>query len=1344
MFVSRKTFQGGPGGNESITFTFPVSETVSKYTVNTNAINWTLSAVDPGGPVLLDTRMYQYTPAAEYQLPGGPATYQYFQFESNLVQNSNTLIVSSLTFTNSRGYVLSPNLTSNSTFSQPVISSPVPAVIKNGYVYNIGSNVTCYNLRVNPSTSFIFQGSNNGSNWVTLAQNSNACSNIISSNAFQFNFPAGYTPTDIRLYDLYGNDILSDVGGAHRGSGEYIQIDYNNSVNLASYTITTPATSFPTWWVVDGYRNGQWSNIDEQRNVYDAFTTFSNSLVANGYSSCRLTIKATSGSRSAQISSFSVYDENGTVYTPVTTTTSIPASNTFLPTSIPASIDSRSPFIKDTPYVGSSFQITFDQPVALYKVYMDTVPVGLTIVSERNTTVLSTQFNKIAETTNRTPFRKFTFNLDASVSVSNVILFGSLGRLNPVFTSRDAFTHVYGGKGNDIISIKLPPDSSNGNLYSFVSTAAAWKLEGNVQGTWRTLDTVSNVYTPQIPYQKYFTNSNCSEYKMTISEIQPTVNVFYRMNCFQIMSNSFTPMIPLLTSNDTNVTDTLVSSSLVGKFDIQATSGLGSILSLFSFGSVIPIIFSSGDSVRITLPYNKSVRYCQLTCGENYNSAPTQVIVEGSFDGITWSNTLINSALSFSSAYQSKRVTSSNLTPFVTYRVTLPNGGIITRMGIDAHVPNGSTLSYGNEMYGGTGSNQWIQLNTQNPFGSRLSYIKLESNTVLPANVVVTNASGTVVGSYTGYSNIKSINIPVTTSDTLRVTSYESNPNPSRFSSFNVSNLQFYSSKNDKIVASFPQGTPPDPLNNIITVSTGGVYGGEAVKPQSVYINIYPSNTLAQYYVLKSSSARSWEIRGSSDNINWYLLDSRSISDPQVSSQDERSYIFYNNQTANTVSNVYSFFSANISETYSSTDGSVSINEFSILDDRRYRVMKTTSSGTDYLPFFSGDSYNLNTTLGSFNKGDYKIWKFPYAGTFNTVTMTLPSTPKAHVKSFTVAGETPSGYESLLTYNDTQLLGTYVFSGNVATPYTAFTLSGVCNFGTQLPKNVSVTLPYPFTVGYYKVVRATSTTDNFSNPTAWNFYADDTLVSTTPILDSLIPIQINKAQKYTLEITGSSDARYPVYIRNLLLYDTGGNQIYQASFSSGYNYQTIEQYSFNGTKSFTLANTGKTYSNIAIIFHNYFREPNTSNGIAELVNVEFGPTKFRGVGNQYDNDIGDIISGSANVIIYSQSRPPTTAKTVNFTTTNANTWTLYGSTDGIGWTPLTTNSNIIQNPSPASYYKLEVSNIVYSGDGTTNISNVTIDGWLDTYMTSNSMDIITKLTDDTYSTSLAKQVASGA
>ncbi len=1257
MFVSRKSFQGGTGGNESLTFTFPVAETVSRYSINTNAVNWTLR-VDNN---LVDTRVYQFSKSSIYTLPA-PVTGNVFVFQSNLIIGSNSLYVSNLTFTNSSGYQLYPFMESNSTFSNPIPSS--------------------------------------------------------------------------------------EVGGVYKGlttGGEWIQVEYQDVVPISVYSFSVPPNRYPTRWTVQGYSGSSWNTLDEQI-VSTPFTTFSNSLGTSLYSKYRLTIKEYSGSTSAQISSFKLYDDAGTPFTPIMTSTTLTPTSVFLPTTINSRVDDFSPFITNSFRAGDEFTITFEIPVALYKVYIDTPSTSIRIRGDGRDILNLSNFNKIAETSVRIPcklFRFSNFNSDGT----NIILFGSKGRLNPVFTATSN-THLYGGYGTDTISIDLPPNSSNGNLYSFVGSLASWDLQGNLSGTWQTIESVSNVYSGiTLPYQNNFRSTKYDGYRLVVKEIQPTPNTFYRVNCFQVVSNTFTPMIPLLNDTSTNATDTLVSTSLVGRFDVQCSDSTASgILNLFKFRNTneVRITNSSGEKfIQITLPYEKPVTYYQMTCGNLPSDSSGGKVRLVGYLSATNSNILSDVDLNFKTPRQSLKFVTSNLTAFKTYRFVFTKDVALTGVGLDAHMPNGSILSYGNEMYSGK-SNEWIQIQFSNDPGQILSYIRLESNTTIPSNVIITNYQGQELGNYVGYNATNNVNISIKTSSNIRISSRETVPNPYRYASFNLSNIGFYSSKNDKLVAPFPLTPPPDPLNNVITLSGQSLYGGLAIKEQSVYVNIYPNTTVSKYYVLKSKLARKWVIRGSEDNLTWYDLDSREITDPIVNSLDETTYIFYHNQTSNT-NRSYSYFTANILETYSSTDGSVSINEFSILNDKRLRVLNLKNSiGT--FPYYSGLEYKGVNRIQDNLFGDYIKWSFPKVSTFSNISISLPK--DAHIQAFSLFGynELTTIWEPIKRYSDSRKLGTYIFEGSIQNPYSAFVQSGYCNFGTTLPSNVSVTLPDNLTtIRYYKVVSSSSSL-NFSQPTSWNLYADGSIVSTSGVLDSEIEISTPvSAQKYTLEITGSENQLYPVFIQNLYLYDSNKNQIYyNTDFVEGKNFQTIEKYYVNGTDIKIEFDTVTKYSNIALVVQNFLREPYESNGVADI-NVSFSPTPFRGVGDLYDNDTGDILSGNANVTIFSTLRNPTTATYYSFKSTNANTWTLYGSTDGVSWYVLSQNSNLITNPQPASYYKLEVSNIYYNGDGTTNISNVHIgDGilpeWPSDIMSSNLLYISSMITPDTYSTSGAQQV----
>lgn len=1339
MFVSSRSFQGGSGGTESITLRFPVDETITRYIVNTNAINWTLSNINGG---VIDTQMYQYNLKNQYILKT-PWTGNLITFTSNLVQGSNALSVSNLYFTNDRLFRIFPEMTGSSMYSDPVQSTGgvLPEQIGqwlrygNTAQYQFSSNVECTEIRLSPPVSqFILSGSNNGSSWYILSQNSNTCTPI-ASNVFRVSMPG--VVSAMRMFDSIGNELTSENGGAYKGlttGGEWIEVAYTDNVSVSVYSFSVPAGRYPTRWIIQGDKGSGWDTLDEQRNVYTQYTVFSNSMGSNMYSRYRMVIKSYSGSKTAQISSFNLYDDSGTPLTPATTTTSITPPVTCLPTSVIATTTPlNNPLFANKLYNGT-FEITFSIPVALYKVYLDTTSSTLRIIGDGFTILDTITFNKVAETTNRIPCKTFKF-LNINGSSKNLIMFGSKGRLNPEFTSTSTSLPVYGGHGKDVISISLPPNSSNGNFYSFVSTLAAWTLEGNNNGTWDLLDSVSNSYTQQVPYQNYFKSNSYSEYRLEVKEIQPSLNTYYRMNCFQIMSNSFTPMIPLLTSNETTSIgkDTLVSSSLVGRFDIRCTDTSVSTLisNLFTFGNSEGVSLFEGSEIYITLPYPKPVSYYHLIA---YDGFTCTVRLRGSFtDESNWSNVLSEQVLTFSRG-ESKRILTSNSHAFRTYGISFDRTVKLKRVGLDTHMPNGSTLSYGNEMYGASGSNQWIQFTYSTAPTPLVSCVKIETNTVMPSNIILTNDTGSVIGSFNGYSNDKSITIPLTTtSNVIRITAHEMNPNPYRDVSFYASNVQFYSSKGTKVVPPFPSNAPPDPLNNSYETAVQSIFGGEAVTEQSVYVNIFSNTSVSKFYILNSSLARKWVIKGSSDNISWYVLDDREITDAYVNTEEQTPYIFYNNQTSNS-QNSYSYFSANILETYSSTDGSVSINEFSILDTDRNKIINTlTKNGS--VRSYCGTLYRGLNGIQDFRRGDYITWTFPKVSTFNRIQFILP--PLAHIKSYTLVGldEAVGIWRTIKSVNDSTILGTYVFGGTIPNPYSAFTTAASCNFGRTIPSSVSVTLPYPTKIRYYKVVPLRpSGTLNFSNPTQWDVYTDNTLISSGDSeLNQLIEIPVQNAQKFTLEIKQTQDQQYDTYIENLLLYDENGNPLYKTkNFTSTRNFQTIERYStVHGTvENFDQVN----YKTVALIIHDYMKDPYAFvDGVAN-VDLLFSPDPFRGDGLKYDNEIGDIISGSANVILYSQNRTPTVATRCNFESTNANTWALYGSTDGVSWYTLSINSNVITNPRPASYYKFEVSNIYYYGDGTTNISNVSVEpNWPPIYMSSNTLDVVTELTKNTYS-----------
>jgi hypothetical protein len=1407
----QRTFQGVQIVTpQHIEFEFPKAETVSRYFLSTNAVNWKISGTNTY-PVWtdVDTRSYIYnSDTAGYQI-SSPVNYKYFKFESNLVQNSNNLTLSSLVFTNTRGYTLSPNLTSTSTFSTPLKSNPssVPVsatftsfrtnniekndpIVGNVFQWSVYSNVLCSNLRFEPyQTSFTLLGSNNDSMWVILAQNSNTCTRLEPSRTFRL-ITTGQQVTRLRLFDPIGNDITSENGGAFRGveDGEWLRVEYGGSLPASVYSIRTIGGGFyPTWWVLEGSTNGtSWIPVDERRYIYDDFSLFADSfqLGTVSYKYYRLIIKAFSGSTDARISSFSIYDDRGTLLTPITSSNSFNPQSVIIPTSSSNVITGPgSPFINGVVWPGgpdNSFVINFDIPVSVHKVYMDTNSPSVRIVGDGVTLLDTSTFNKVAALSPLKPRKRFVFsNVGSSSIVSDVMLFGSDGaRLNPFFTDLSTFDPSYGGPGReyDTISIKLPPGSSNGNLYSFVSHISSWKLDGNVNGVWRTLDDVSNVYEPYVSYQRYIPSSNCTDYTLTIRETKPTnkLNHAVTMNCFQIFSNSFSPMIPTLTANITDVTDTIVSTSLIGQFSISCSVGTVPVLKLFKIGNTddVTIDYQSfitrvgttelnGSFIDVKLPYVKAVNYYQLTIGSD--SPPTSWNLLGSLNnGTSWSNILSSGTTQTGDSGTIVRY-SSNSTPFSAYRLIFGSDAIIRQFSLFGSqgiiTPDGSESSYGNELYGGQG-NEWIQIKFPLK-GPAVSKVRLESPT-LPSSVriIASNSSTAIerqIATFDGYSTATSVDItvnPLTTDeDTIRVYATSVVPNKNKTGRFLLSNIGFYDVNSLKLFKNFtPNVQQTDPLNQIITLGNEDKqFGGPAiVTTEKLTVNIYPNTSLGNYYVFRSNFAKKWTVSGSTNNSTWDTLDTRNVTQ-FINDIRQRPYMFY---TTSNLTNSYSWFRVEVQETFPTSDGSININEFGVYDNERRRLLKFVNENdtTKFMNTYSTGQCTLTDRFPGLNDtGEYLWWTFDKPSVFSNATITISE--NAYMSNYKFIGKNTGDWSEIYTFEDKSMLGTFVFGGQIDdSPVKAFTTSGICRFSNRASniagKSITIDLPSPIEVGYYTVSmpsrnelgalvagQITRVSLNDQETSTVIAYGSNAYI---PVTGSAPP-----QQSYTFKILATDIPSAPAVVKNIVLHDKNGFPLYDTrNFAPGNQLiQTIEKpYAFLNNP-FTVQFTQSVeYSNIAMIIKNYDRDPYQFDGRAR-VGVSFQPTQFRGTGNNqsfiYDNDPTDVIEGSESVILGNESNKLQSAISYQFNSTNANVWSLYGSTDGENWTPIESNvsgsktrTNI---PSiPSEYYKLVVEKINNNQDGTTNISNFKVGEWPPLNLTSNETVQQTPVTSNSY------------
>lgn len=1411
----QRTFQGVQIVTpQHIEFEFPKPETVSRYFLSTNAVNWKISGTNTYPAWTgVDTKSYVYnSEPTGYQI-SPPVNYKYFKFESNLVQNSNNLTLSSLVFTNARGYTLSPNLTSTSTFSTPLKSNPsnvpVSATFPNlqttnienndpitGKVFqwSIYSNVLCSNLRFEPyQTSFTLLGSNDDSRWVVLARNSNTCSRVEPSRTFRL-ITSDQQVTRLRLFDPIGNDLTSENGGAFRGvdDGEWLQVEYEGELPATVYSIRTIGGGFyPTWWVLEGSTNGSsWTPVDERRYVYDDFSMFADSfqLGTVSYKYYRLLIKAFSGSTDARISSFSIYDDRGTLLTPIMSSNSFTPESVIIPTSSSnVSTGPGSPFINGVNWLGdplNSFVINFDIPVSVHKVYMETNSPSVKIEGDGVTLLDTSTFNKVSALSPLKPRKRFVFsNVTRNTTVSNVMLFGSDGaRLNPFFETFTEFYPSYGGPGREYetISIKLPPGSSNGNLYSFVSHVSSWKLDGNIDGVWTTLDDVSNVYQPYVSYQSYIPSSNCTDYKLTIRETKPTTELRHgvTMNCFQIFSNSFSPMIPTLTANITDVTDTIVSTSLVGQFSISCLSGTVPVLKLFKIGNQEDILLEYenfktsvgsteifGTFIDVKLPYAKAVNYYQLTMGNT--GAPTSWNLLGSLDnGTVWSNIL--SSVTRTDEEGTVVNYTSNSTPFSAYRLIFGSSATIKQFYMFGSqgiiTPDGSESSYGNELYGGQG-NEWIQIKF--PIVSpAVSYVRLESPT-LPSSVLIKASNSAAIertiGIFDGYSTDTSIEIPVNSllsdEDTIRVYGKGIVPNKNKTGRFLLSNIGFYDVNNLKLFKNFKSNVEQtDPLNQMIELSaTDKQFGGPRTGvEQHLTVNIHPETSLGQYYVLRSNFAKKWTVFGSNDYSTWNILDTRNVTQFR-NDIVHRPYMFYNTSNTN---HHYSWFRVEVQETFPTSDGSININEFGVYDDQRRRRLKFINENdiTKFTNTFSIGSFTGANLFPNRNeKCEYLWWTFDKPSVFSNATITIDE--NAYMKNYKFIGKnTGDQWDTIYTGIDGSILGTFIFSGQIDdSPVKAVTQSGFCRYSNKASnvstKFIQIDLPYPTKVGYYTV--SMPTREELGALVAGQITQvklNDLATSRVISYGSNAYIQIQNPtdrQSYKFEILQTDIPSEAAVLKNIVLHDTDGNPLYDTrSFAPDRLIQTIEKPHAFRSKQFTVEFTPRVeYSNIAMIIEHYDRDPYQFDGRAR-VGVSFQPTQFRGTGGNtssiYDNDPTDVIEGSESVILGNSSNVLHSAIGYQFNSTNANVWSLYGSTDGENWSVIEksvsgskTRTNI---PSiPSEYYKLVIEKITNNQDGTTNISNFKVNGilteWPPIPLTSNETIERIPLTGDSYSDS---------
>jgi hypothetical protein len=933
-FVNQPTFQGGNGSAQSIDITFPYPEDVDAYKITTNGTKWDLYGANVvGSYTKIDSREYQQTLKPYYTLPS-TATYSNFKIEvSQVGAGSNALYVSNLILTNKYYQVLYPNLNQTTNTYTTVISGPTPLTFPNinvstvsettavnsvnqiGYTSyiqsNIYANVSCAYFNFTPTTitDYRLVGSMNGGlSWSNIiASNTNVSGNTTMFNSFRLLGNANAIFTDLNIYDTSGNLVNKpgSVGGLYRGYesntngiyGEWLEINFDTPVSANVYEFSSDKMHPSSWYIVGSSDRSNWYVLDRKSNIYET-TRITSPLHSNlaPYKIYRMVITSTfdgSGQgqnnrdkSAARVYDFGLYDNKGLQLVPRSNNT--PTSNTYqeiLPTSVlkpVGTIPETSPFYDGVEYTSNdrndTFYIDMYVPVSVYKIYMENTNgfdvYGSYIVDQQKTLVLraSPAVSNTYTTANNSPFRYFHFtNIAPNAKVSNPMLFGLNGRLNPYLTTTST-SNVYGGYAltSEFVEIRYPETIIDS--YSFFATnqPSNWTIYNYDQsGTRSQLVNVSNIYTPFSYYQADLTPIVSTGLRLTVDELAPskTPSSNLIINGFNAYSNN-SPVTPYMTSNTLNLTSKRpVVSSQQGVFRFSATASdfSNNVSALFDYSDATIFSYTSsrqsqlslddstlliGDWVHVEIPIKTAIRYYTITPSSRLTPKSWKLV--GSVDSGDYNWTLLSTVSSFTGTTTTRFVPENTTKACKYFRLVFTvdklelaefalynNARIIPK--ITGTVSSWETYKnrsgdqYGGYYRGSASSNgipgEWIQIGFDPTLLVSPSSIFIESNQ-LPSNIIVLtsntsinmSANVSVAAQIVNFSNQTQITIPITRRDSryYRIIAndiYNSN-------GFSVSNIFVLNDRGERLYRFFSTDGTQQPYPPSAMTSTPITIGG--------------------------------------------------------------------------------------------------------------------------------------------------------------------------------------------------------------------------------------------------------------------------------------------------------------------------------------------------------------------------------------------------------------------------------------------------------------------------------------------------------------------------------------
>ncbi len=1191
--------------------------------------------------------------------------------------------------------------------------------------------------------------------------------------------------------------------------GEWLEITFDTPVSANVYEFSSDKMYPSSWYILGSQNRSTWYILDRQSNVYEA-SRISNPFQSNlvPYSIYRMVItstfdgstqvQSTRDKSAARIYDFGIYDNKGLQLVPRSNNTI--TSNTYqemLPTSVlkpVTSIPVTSPFYDGYVYTSNKlddvFFIDMYIPVSVYKIYLENTNgfkvYGSQLLNQPKTLVLQatpTESNTYT-TTNNFPFRYFFFTDMSQYAIAkNPILFGLNGRLNPYMTLTST-SNAYGGYAQtpEFVEIRYPETTIDS--YSFYTTRqpSRWTLHNyDDSGTRVLVDTVSNVYSSFNYYKSDLTPVVSTGLRLTVDELAPskTPSTSMVINGFNAyLKNS--PIVPYMTSNTLTISSVQpVISSQQGVFRFSSTVSDTYASRLFDYSDVSIFSYTTpkqsslvldddtiltGDWVHVEIPNKTTLRYYTITPTKRKELTPKSWKLVGSMDGSDYNWTLLSTVSSFSETVATRFIpdvakecrffrlvfTASevSLAEFALY----DNARIIPKITGDVSIwetyKNRSGDQYGGA-YRGSGDGEWIQIGFDpsllvNPSNIFIESAQLPSNiTVLTSNSSVDmSANVTVAAQVINFSNQKQITIPITRRDSryYRIVAndvYSANE-------FSVSNIFVLNDRGERLYRFFNSGVPTDGVNASNVISDNGVFGGifnGSKQPQYILANVQ-SAVLSNGYMFRSNTAKVWNVYASTDNSNWTLLDSRKNDTRRETFQ----IFYYQNQTGQP----YKYFKAQINETFSTSDGSVSVSDFSILDSDQNKVFNriVDSSGMTSNIQVGGQYEPVDKYLpgDGIYYGEYKTYQFSKPVIVSNVTLSYDDTTLIRdivflgcntEKTWTTIPIVGGGIDAIKP-------GTYsFFKSNVFSPASdAFSPKAfcvMCSYEDIQNKRIpSLTFMFPFPTRITEIQMTFPTNDEVINgylPIAQNinlleikFYGSYDN-STWTLLDTLTPSGAERTTyqtgvddqspflyfklEFTKFATSQSTNSYDAAIVKNIMFKYNGINLYTPSMFTidGGDTQVVEQSPYL-KHPFEFVSPVE-YSNIAFVVRNTLSQ----DWHLKINNVQFQPNPFPNVRSNYfeyyDYKSTDVVSTSSEQSVVLKSSNKFFPVSYSFESNTANVWSFYTSDDGNAWTAVDTSvsgskNRTIKSPLGAQFFKLSVEKVSNLVDGMVDISNVTV------------------------------------